>query len=227
MPDLLWLLDQDARPNVGGLRQEELTNAVHAFCRIAVAPYWDRLVSYLEAERTMRGRLVVTGGVESLLVSLHPRAIWKPPVLEIPGKEHGEFHLDGRGLVLIPSVFLAGQTVFIAAQLGSGRPALVFPAPPAPETAPLLWREPDTSSQALAALIGRTRAAVLQELTNSATTGELAQRLGISSAGASQHTTVLRQAGLITTRRNRNSVLHMPTPLGLALLNGWTADDPM
>ncbi|MEV0196778.1 helix-turn-helix domain-containing protein [Nonomuraea sp. NPDC050691] len=52
-----------------------------------------------------------------------------------------------------------------------------------------------------------------------ATTGALARRLGISSAAVSQHTAVLREAGLITTRRHHGNVLHNPTQTGLALLD--------
>ncbi|MFI6982279.1 ArsR/SmtB family transcription factor [Embleya sp. NPDC050154] len=47
------------------------------------------------------------------------------------------------------------------------------------------------------------------------TTTELARRLSISPAGASQHATVLRQANLITSRRHRNTVHHSLTPLGI------------
>ncbi|WP_420807874.1 ArsR/SmtB family transcription factor [Amycolatopsis antarctica] len=72
----------------------------------------------------------------------------------------------------------------------------------------------------MCALVGRTRAAVLNALSDSSTTGELAERLGISAAGVSQHTGVLRSAGLITTRRNRNSVMHSITPLGVSLISG-------
>jgi DNA-binding transcriptional ArsR family regulator len=42
--------------------------------------------------------------------------------------------------------------------------------------------------------------------------------LGISPAAASQHASVLRNAGLLVTRRDRNTVLHTLTPLGSAML---------
>jgi DNA-binding transcriptional ArsR family regulator len=42
--------------------------------------------------------------------------------------------------------------------------------------------------------------------------------LAISPAAASQHTTVLRNAGLLVSRRDRNTVLHTLTPLGAAML---------
>ncbi|MEU8191559.1 winged helix-turn-helix domain-containing protein, partial [Micromonospora carbonacea] len=72
---------------------------------------------------------------------------------------------------------------------------------------------------ALAALLGRTRAAVLEATDAGCTTGEVARRLRISPAAASQHATVLRNAGLLVSHRDRNTVLHTLTPLGRAILD--------
>jgi DNA-binding transcriptional ArsR family regulator len=52
------------------------------------------------------------------------------------------------------------------------------------------------------------------------TTGELARRHEISAPGVSQHTQVLREAGLIVSRRTGPNVIHTVTPLGKALLMG-------
>ena len=72
--------------------------------------------------------------------------------------------------------------------------------------------------EALAALVGRNRAAVLQSIADGCTTTELAHRVGISLAAASQHASVLRGASLIATRRQGGAVLHVLTPLGAELL---------
>lgn len=48
---------------------------------------------------------------------------------------------------------------------------------------------------------------------------ELACRSNTTLSSASQHATVLRNAGLVTTQRYGGAVLHSLTPLGLALLN--------
>jgi DNA-binding transcriptional ArsR family regulator len=74
------------------------------------------------------------------------------------------------------------------------------------------------SKNALAALLGRTRAAALACIGSGCTTTELAIRLGVSASAASQHATVLREAGLILTRRQGSAVLHTLTPLGFSLL---------
>ena len=80
---------------------------------------------------------------------------------------------------------------------------------------PLVNTEP---GDALAALLGRTRAAILQLLVEHRTTGELAVELGLSAASASAHAKTLRGAGLIVTRRTGKAVSHGVTPLGLRLL---------
>jgi DNA-binding transcriptional ArsR family regulator len=43
--------------------------------------------------------------------------------------------------------------------------------------------------------------------------------VGVSPATASEHAKVLRNTGLVTSFRNGNSVVHVGTPLGTALLN--------
>ncbi|TVT48882.1 winged helix-turn-helix transcriptional regulator [Amycolatopsis rhizosphaerae] len=185
--------------------------------RVAVAPYWNRILSHLESDVDARGRIEMTGGVERLFTTLHPRISWKPPVLEIPGDPSGDFRLDGQGLVLSPSIFLADSPGRL---IGAAQPALVFGIPLDSHQRVALWDDPDDSTQALGMLVGQTRAAALRALRESCTTSRLADLLGISMAGASQHAAVLRHSGLVTTRRVRNTVVHTVTPLGVALLGG-------
>ncbi|WP_329182024.1 helix-turn-helix domain-containing protein (plasmid) [Streptomyces decoyicus] len=186
----------------------------------AVAPYWDRMTAYLEAEREARSRIVMSGGVEQLLATLHPRLEWHAPVLEVAGAPDGDIRLDGRGVVLAPSVFLADPPAQVLPRRRPGNGAvLAFAAPPDAHRALWLWEDSAGTERPLGALVGQTRAAALRVLRTTCTTSQLAHKLGISPAGASQHTAVLRASGLITTRRIRNTVLHTVTPLGMALLD--------
>lgn len=73
-------------------------------------------------------------------------------------------------------------------------------------------------SRDLSALLGATRAAVLEAIADGGSTTDLAQRLGISPSSASEHAAVLRGAGLVVSARSRNQVRHRLTPLGAALL---------
>ena len=137
-----------------------------------------------------------------------------------PGQRIGfeELHLDGRGLLLIPSYFIVNKplTMFDPAL----PPVLVYPVQRPPDALPVR----DTAKpQALGALIGPTRAAVLQAIgTNPRTTEELARRAGISAASASEHSGVLRRSGLVESDRDRNRMRHRLTALGLALLDRRT-----
>ncbi|AGL19078.1 helix-turn-helix transcriptional regulator [Actinoplanes sp. N902-109] len=216
VPDLLWLL---SGPPAGTTARCQVTEVIQEFCRLAVLPYWGRIRRYLEGERDALGRILATGGVEHLVTVVHPKAGWADPVLSLPLRPPDRVQLDGRGLVVAPSFFLRpGACVLIGADQRGGRPTLVCPAPPRWAGSAALWQGPQHAGDTLAALIGRTRAGLLDALTESRSTGELAHRLGISAAAASQHTAVLRQAGLITTRRHRATVLHTITELGCALL---------
>lgn len=230
VPDLLWALESsrasERTSRLSGLSSSEILAAIHGFCRIAVMPDWRRMRRYLEAERDARGRILTTGGVGRLLSTLHPQVKWNPPVLEVPDEREGEVRLNGRSLLLAPSLFLVNKsTVLIDADREDGQPILTFAAPPDLKAANELWGEYDRGDQALSALVGRTRAAVLVALADSSsTTGELADRLSVSAAAISQHTGVLRAAGLISTRRNRNMVVHTLSSLGIALLSGDPLD---
>lgn len=81
-----------------------------------------------------------------------------------------------------------------------------------------LWTEPaDRTPQALARLLGRARADVLCALDEPAGTSALAHRLGLALSSVSEHLSVLRAAGLLTSRRYGHQVLYERTPLGIAL----------
>jgi DNA-binding transcriptional ArsR family regulator len=158
-----------------------------------------------------------------------------------PGKDHAaaegaddydpgraELRLAGRGIALVPSVF-AGQRPSLHEHLNDAKaaPWLVLPVADAGIDHARLWGGPRSGGTrsggtALAALVGRNRAAVLGSIADGCTTTELAERAGISVAAASQHASVLRDAGLIVTRRQGGAVLHLLTPLGAELLEaGW------
>ncbi|WP_306959389.1 winged helix-turn-helix domain-containing protein [Streptomyces afghaniensis] len=103
------------------------------------------------------------------------------------------------------------------------------PIPPLYATLPRSPPTPsDTAAPAVTALLGRTRAAVLHTIAEhpGCTTKELAFHTGIAPASASEHASTLRAAKLITTSRHRNTALHTPTPLGIALLDTTSERPP-
>ena len=72
--------------------------------------------------------------------------------------------------------------------------------------------------EGLARLLGATRATVLADLAAPRSMMEDAGRLQISPANASHHLTALRDAGLLTSRREGRAVLYVRTSLGDALV---------
>ncbi|MFG2285465.1 ArsR/SmtB family transcription factor [Streptomyces sp. NPDC048595] len=191
-----------------------LAGVLQRYYEAAVAPYWARVQGRIEADRAARGRALLDGGADRLLASLPPMMRWRPPVLEADYPVDRELHLNGRGLLLLPSYFCRRTPVtFHNPDL---TPVLVYPVEhQSPRLTPNAAQE-----RSLGRLVGQTRSAILQGIGVGCTTSELARRADVSLASASQHATVLRDAGLLTTLRQGNAVLHTLTPLGAALLRG-------
>ncbi|MGA8116317.1 MAG: winged helix-turn-helix domain-containing protein [Actinocatenispora sp.] len=218
------LLAADRRPARAVVRLAEgdpdalrgLGDALSEYHEAVLAPHWNHVRSCIEADRVVRGRALLDGGPDGLFTGLHPSMRWEPPVLSIRyGFGDRDLHLDGRGMLLLPSFFCTREPITLRDP--DLPPVLVYPV-----EHDLGWATGGVhgTSRYLAALLGRTRSAVLESMTTTLSTGEIARRLDISPASASEHATVLREAGLITTRRHRNSVYHCLTPLGADLLNG-------
>jgi DNA-binding transcriptional ArsR family regulator len=190
-----------------------LKQSLLTYHRVVVDPYASRLRVRFDADRAIRLRALLDGGPEAMLDSLRPTLRWRSPVLEAAFPRHQDLHLRGRGLVLIPSPFCWRKPVTLADS--DLPPVLVYPAVTSPD-----WSR-TAGEHALAALIGHTRATALEVICTSGgtTTGQLARMIGVAVATASEHAKVLRDAGLATSIRNGNSMVHVSTPLGRALLN--------
>jgi DNA-binding transcriptional ArsR family regulator len=193
-------------------RLERVLRAYHGH---AIAPYWSEVRRHVEAEHTRRQRDVAAGGVERMLAGLAPTMRWRPPVLEVRHPTTRDLHLNGRGLTLIPSYFCWTAIPLADPALP---PVLVYAvehrASPAPAALPAAART------GLGTLLGSTRAAILELVEGGCTVSELATRTGVSVASASRHAQILREAGLVTSHRHSNTVTHLLTPLGSALLRG-------
>ncbi|OEV13508.1 ArsR/SmtB family transcription factor [Streptomyces nanshensis] len=196
-----------------------LAASVRDYHRAAVAPYWPGLSAVLAADLAARARQLRDGGVEEVLGTLQPGMHWRPPllVIDVPGGEF-DYHLGGRGLLLSPAAF----TSYVPCDPDDEQPTLYYEVTRSP-----LPRTRVTGPQhGLAALLGHSRAAVLQVIAEGVSTGELARRTGLSPASASEHTTVLRGVGLVHTERHGRLSRHSLTPLGAELLLESSAPAP-
>jgi hypothetical protein len=216
LPAAVW-----AAAEIGGQARLQLAAAAVAAHQVLVEPYWTRIHACLHAEHVARLRTLAAGGPERLLASLQSQWVrWRPPVLEVLVPADYDVSLNGQGIALMPSVFV-GQVPSLHQNPNDPRavPWLVLPPTNGRMGLRDLWDNPGPHGAALAALVGRNRAAVLRTIADGCSTTELAGRVGISLAAASQHASVLRDAGLITTHRQGSAVLHVLTPLGAELLH--------
>ncbi|GAA3503335.1 winged helix-turn-helix domain-containing protein [Streptomyces prasinosporus] len=191
--------------------RSQLVSALHSYHQAVIAPHEDHINESLQAERIRHARTLLNAGTEGLLSHLTPTIRWRYPVLEITSyPERRDVHLNGKGLLLIPSYFCWKDPIALADP--GLPPVIVYPLHhiAAPST--------DNGRQPLSALLGCTRAAILQATVIGATTTEAARRAGVSTGTATHHTTALRNAGLISSNRYANTVLHTLTPLGADLL---------
>lgn len=205
--------------------RQRLVHAVGRVHRRFVQPYWPAMRSILGAEQARLGREFADGGVDRLLSTFHPQARWTSGLLELPtaGRWSAQpltAQLGGRGLVLVPSVYCSPGPVPYFPYRRDGPAILLYPVQTDLVTQSRWWRTLDGGpGSSLAALLGRTRAAALEVIADGCTTTELAKRLDISAASASQHAKALRAAGLVVSLRDRNRMLHSITGLGAELLD--------
>ncbi|MCW2910536.1 MAG: Regulatory protein [Actinomycetia bacterium] len=179
---------------------------------LLVEPHWPRLRDRIEADVAFRTRMLADYGLERMLGDLHPRVRWTGRALVIKGMDPARRLLDGAGLMLMPSAFAWPS---LAAVIDPpSRPALVYPARGIAE----LWQPARTpQSDALARLLGRTRAALLESLAEPASTHTLARRHGLAPSTVSEHLSALRDARLVSSGRHRHAVMYQQTRLGAAL----------
>lgn len=189
--------------------REDLRNLLRNYHRIAIAPHWNAIRNTVEADRAIRARALLDGGVHGLLHSYRPLMRWAPPVLHVRYSVDQTLHLKGRGLLLAPSHFGQGPANSLADP--ALPPVLVYPAG--------YDRAAPVTVRALGRLMGGTRASILIATETATTSGELARRVGVSAATVSHHLSALRAAGLLSTLQRGELILHTRTSTGSALVN--------
>jgi DNA-binding transcriptional ArsR family regulator len=191
----------------------ELASSMRDYHDQVLSPLWPAIEHVIETDLRFRAWQLAEKGVAATVDSLHPDIRWRDGVVEIDGPLDADVELAGRGLQLMPSLWT--RPAFTAHWT---QPTLVYPLGRFAWTAPTAI---ENQSDSLAAVVGTTRARVLRALADEHTTSGLARALGISLASASTHAAVLREAGLVTSRRQGQSVRHTLTSLGAQ----WTAND--
>ncbi|MET8507381.1 DUF5937 family protein [Streptomyces sp. NPDC004787] len=195
---------------LAGLRDELLT-----YWELALAPYWARIRGLLEADVFHRARQVAEHGSARVLGELHETVRWDDGTLRLVRRACALTRDQaGSGLLLIPSAFAWPRV--LTRSVAPDPPQLAYPA----RGIGNLWepRTTSTATEAVAGVLGRSRALLLAELDTPASTTQLATVLPLSAAAVSQHLTALRHAGLVTAHRSGRSVLYARTAVADALL---------
>jgi DNA-binding transcriptional ArsR family regulator len=194
----------------------KVTDALRHTYELVVAPHWDRMTRLLDADIAYRARELATNGFEGLFTDLHPDVVWTGDELIVHPRQSPSAiaNILGHGLVLCPSVFCWPRVTAAVSSPTAG--TLRYPT----RGVATLWETTDPAPEALANLIGRTRAAILTQLASPQTTGGLATALGVTPGAVSQHLAVLKGAGLVATHREGRTTLHLRTAGANALLHG-------
>ena len=221
-------------------RIAEFATVIERFMNIALGPHWPAIEATTAAHSDAVARRLAFEGAGAVLNSLHPAITWDDPILTF-GINRGAFcapdcphwliydwsdreedfetplELYGSELLLVPSALATGLVLCgPGGPEGAHRPfQLIYPVP---------WdwsMSGDAHHQALADLVGATRATVLDALLGrTLTTSELARLVHVSPASASEHATVLRTAGLLSSSREGPRVYHRLTSMGIGLATG-------
>jgi hypothetical protein len=206
-----------ARPFVDdpGAALVEMVEQSRALWEAAIAPWWPRMSAFLEGEVAARARRLAAAGSETAFADIDPTVSWDGrdlTVSPVPMASR-DVELDGRGLLLIPSVLAWSVWPRVDPPWD---PALTYQPPGVGD----LWVRDTTTDGALEELIGRRRASLLRSLERPASTQTLAARTGWSPGGVSSHLAVLRRTGLVVRRREGRAVVYSRTEAGDALCSG-------
>ena len=184
-----------------------------------LAADWPQLRAILERDIVHRADRLVREGWAAALADVHPELRYADGHIELRSRRAGaEVDLAGRGLMLMPSVFVWPNVAYGVDP--PWPPVLIYPA----RGVAALWSPAPTGSlDGLARLVGPTRAAVLAALDTPASTTQLVAALQLSVGGVGDHLAALLAAGVVTRARAGRSVLYSRTPVGDALV---AASDP-
>jgi DNA-binding transcriptional ArsR family regulator len=199
---------------------EGVGREIALFWRWTLAPLWPRLRGQLEAEVVYRSRILAFGGVTELFRGLHPAIQFQPRraggVLRIRSDQRAERRAAGMGLLLVPSMFAWPDVYVVARQ--PWRPTLAYPARGVAEVWELSRPSGRMDAGPLPALLGASRARMLQALQTPQTTTALSSMLRLSPATVSQHLSALHLAAVLDRARVGRHVYYVANALGQEML---------
>jgi len=204
------LVPEPVPDDVAAIRfRDAACDVLQRYWQLTIEPLWPQIRLVLEADMTYRARQLAVGGARLLFADMHPNLRWHDGALFID-QMIGRHHVAaaGRGLLLMPSVFAHKPAPPVHPE---EPPRLTYPS----RGVATLWaRAPAPDATALVALLGASRAGLLDLLGEPLPTVELARRLQVTPSAVSQHLRVLYATGLVTRTRDGRQVLYRRSPLG-------------
>lgn len=198
-----------------------LADTLGTYWDAALAQHWPSILRLLEADVWRRSRRLAHGGLQALFDDLHESVSLDGDRLSVVDPVAWSGELTGTGLTLVPHAMGWPSVRTMTGRLKPWstderyQPMIAYPA----RGVATLWETaPPPPPDALAGLIGRTRATILLALAEPATTTALAGRLGLTPGGVSQHLSVLSASELVMRTRVAGRVLYSRTTRGDALV---------
>jgi DNA-binding transcriptional ArsR family regulator len=192
-----------------------VAEAIWEYWDVAIAPFWPRMCAVLEDDVAHRAARAMHGGLFDLFADLHPEVSLDDHTLRVDKPQWPDAVHEATQLTLVPSVFIWPQL------LVSHHPPGGFEFAYGARGVGRVWEGLDERRtephDRLGALLGRGRAAVPSLLATPMSTTQVARTLAQSPASISRHLSVLRESGLVTSRRSGRSVLYVQTPLAESL----------
>lgn len=191
---------------------ETICSALARYWQLAMASVWPQMRLVLEADTTYRARQLAAGGARLLFADIHPNVRWREGVLSITEMVSRHTIPAGRGLLMMPSIFAPKP---VPPLHPDEPPSLAYPS----RGVGTLWAPPpEPDPGALVALLGRTRALLIQMLEEPLPTLEMARRLKVTPSAISQHLQVLHATGLLARARDGRHVLYRRTSVAEELV---------
>jgi DNA-binding transcriptional ArsR family regulator len=197
-----------------------LADQMRAAWERLVAPFWPSIQAVLDADVAHRSRQLTDRGLRPMLEGIDARITWSDGTVVVNDGMDILVELRGRGLLLMPSAYVWPAVAAVVDE--PWQPTIVYPA----RGIANLWRQAAPPPDALARLLGRTRALLLARLDRPASTATLAARHGLSPSGTSKHLTAMRDAGLVTGTRHGHEIRYARTRLGTELSRAAAAGGP-
>jgi DNA-binding transcriptional ArsR family regulator len=200
----------------GSRGPQQLAGALWDYWDAALEPFWSRICAVLEDDVFYRVAAQMNSGLFALLEDLHPEVSLEGDLLHVDKPHHTSATYYGREMDLTPSVFAWPGLIL---RDGTGdRFGLTYAARGVARVWEGLRVMNQIDDDPLAALLGRTRATILEMTSVPMSTTQIARELGQSPGSVSQHLSVLRGSGLVVSRRSGRSVLYSQTSLARSMI---------